>query len=344
MTSSQSLPVEKFLDHSKSSTAAASVGSSMSSNVAKRVAASKAVEVFVKGRSNLRVGLGSGSTVVHVATALKQAIAAEPSSIVSCVPTSYQSRQLILNNQLPLRTLEENENSSLHLTIDGADEVTKCPNGGFVAIKGGGGCMLQEKIIASAAQQLVLVIRSDKVASYLGQTWTKGVPIEVLPMAHSLVSRKITTTLGGECILRMASAKMGPIVTDNGNFILDWKFPLLRNSSSSNSQSESSNPISQSESSNPKNQSESSNPNSQSESNKPNSQSNSSEMNNQSKLTNGVKDEETSACNERSCSDWKDIDTFLHSIPGLIETGLFVNMADAVVSADDDGSCEVTYT
>ena len=129
---------------------------------------------------------------------------------------------------------------------------------------------------------------------FLGETWNKGVPLEVLPMAHSLVSRKITSSLGGECVLRMASAKMGPIVTDNGNFILDWKFPLLCKSKSNAS----------------------------------------------SDLTNR---NGSTACSERSCSDWKDIDTFLHSIPGLIETGLFVNMASAVVSADDDGSCEVIH-
>ena len=170
----------------------------------------------------------------------------------------------------------------------------RCSNGGFVAIKGGGGCMLQEKIIAAAADSLVLVIRSNKVASYLGETWTKGVPIEVLPMAHSLVSRKITSSLGGECVLRMASAKMGPIVTDNGNFIIDWKFPLLRNNSC-----------------------------------------------NLNGLTNGSS--YTEASKERSCKDWAEIDIFLHSIPGLIETGLFVNMASAVVSSDDDGNCEVLY-
>ena len=130
---------------------------------------------------------------------------------------------------------------------------------------------------------------------FLGETWNKGVPLEVLPMAHSLVSRKITSSLGGECVLRMASAKMGPIVTDNGNFILDWKFPLLCKSNSNAS----------------------------------------------SDLTNGRTG--STEFSERSCGDWKDIDTFLHSIPGLIETGLFVNMASAVVSADDDGSCEVIH-
>ena len=170
--------------------------------------------------------------------------------------------------------------------------IFRCSSG-FVAIKGGGGCLLQEKVIAAAAHSLVLVIRSNKMSDFLGQNWKKGVPIEVLPMAQGLVSRKIVSLFGGTCSLRMASEKMGPVVTDNGNFLLDWKFPQpmpLLDSLALN--------------------------------------------NNATICTNG---------HYVDCNMWKLIDEKLHAIPGLIETGLFVDMAKAVVLSDDEGQSQVLY-
>lgn len=94
----------------------------------------------------------------------------------------------------------------------------------LILIKGGGGCLTQEKIVASAAKTLIIVADYTKKASFLGEQWTKGIPIEVIPMSYKLVQKKIEAALGGSAELRMAKAKAGPLVTDNSNFILDWKF------------------------------------------------------------------------------------------------------------------------
>lgn len=112
------------------------------------------------------------------------------------------------------------ENPALDIAFDGADEV----DDNLTLIKGGGGCLTQEKIVASAAKTLIIVADYTKKAVSLGDQWKKGVPIEVIPMSYKLVQKTIESRLGGSAELRMAKAKAGPLVTDNSNFILDWKF------------------------------------------------------------------------------------------------------------------------
>nr|CAD7408487.1 unnamed protein product [Timema poppensis] len=136
-----------------------------------------------------------------------------------CVPTSFQAKQLILQHSLTLGELESFP--QLDCVIDGADEVD--PN--MTLIKGGGGCLTQEKIVASCSERLVIIVDYTKESLHLGQRYTKGVPVEVLPLAYVPVQRKIEDMFGGRAELRMAKMKAGPLVTDNGNFILDWKFP-----------------------------------------------------------------------------------------------------------------------
>nr|CAD7405147.1 unnamed protein product [Timema cristinae] len=136
-----------------------------------------------------------------------------------CVPTSFQAKQLILQHSLTLGELESFP--QLDCVIDGADEVD--PN--MTLIKGGGGCLTQEKIVASCSERLVIIVDYTKESPHLGQRYTKGVPVEVLPLAYVPVQRKIEDMFGGRAELRMAKMKAGPLVTDNGNFILDWKFP-----------------------------------------------------------------------------------------------------------------------
>ncbi|XP_031847494.1 ribose-5-phosphate isomerase isoform X2 [Nomia melanderi] len=138
---------------------------------------------------------------------------------VICVPTSFQARQLILNNCLTLGDLETY--TKLDCAIDGADEVDCDMN----LIKGGGGCLLQEKIVASCTDQLVIVADYTKNSQKLGEQYKKGIPIEVVPMAYTAIQRRIEDNYGGHAQMRMALAKAGPVVTDNGNFILDWHFP-----------------------------------------------------------------------------------------------------------------------
>jgi ribose 5-phosphate isomerase A len=104
----------------------------------------------------------------------------------------------------------------IDVTIDGADEVDLQLN----CIKGGGACQLQEKIVAFAAKKFVIIADYRKESSKLGEQWVQGVPIEVVPMAYVPLMNKLKE-FGGAPVLRMAKNKAGPVVTDNGNFVLD---------------------------------------------------------------------------------------------------------------------------
>jgi ribose 5-phosphate isomerase A len=95
-------------------------------------------------------------------------------------------------------------------------------------VEGGGGCQLQEKIVASCAKKFVIIADYTKDSDRLGQKWLKGVPIEVSPMAYVPVAVKLKN-MGGEPVLRMAISKAGPCVTDNGNLILDTHFGIIEN-------------------------------------------------------------------------------------------------------------------
>ncbi|TMW68265.1 hypothetical protein Poli38472_005733 [Pythium oligandrum] len=184
---------------------------------AKRTAARQAVDEFV--RDGHIVGVGSGSTVVYAAERLGELVR-EKQLNIKCIPTSFQSKQLIAQHKLTLTSLDENP--VIDVTIDGADEVDLALN----CIKGGGGCQLQEKIVAYAAKTFVVIADYRKESTKLGEQWTKGVPIEVVPMAYVLISEKMKQ-MGGTPVLRMAQQKAGPVVTDNGNFVLDVNFGLI---------------------------------------------------------------------------------------------------------------------
>ncbi|XP_022086578.1 ribose-5-phosphate isomerase-like [Acanthaster planci] len=185
---------------------------------AKKAAAYAAVNDHVM--DNYRLGIGSGSTIVYAVERLAQRVREEQLS-VQCVPTSFQARQLIINNGLVLSDLEKTP--QLDVAIDGADEV----DSGLNLIKGGGGCLTQEKIVAANAKCFVVIADYRKKSSHLGEHWDRGVPIEVIPLAYRPIMITLATQLGGEAVLRMAKSKAGPVVTDNGNFILDWKFKVV---------------------------------------------------------------------------------------------------------------------
>ncbi|CAO1438333.1 unnamed protein product [Diamesa serratosioi] len=184
----------------------------MSLESAKKSAAEKAVNEHVK--NNTVIGIGSGSTIVYAVNRLAERVKAENLTI-TCIPTSFQAKQLILENNLKLGDLDSFP--VLDLAIDGADECDKRLN----CIKGGGGCLLQEKIVASCAKYLVIIADHTKNSEYLTQSYKK-IPIEVSPMAYVPIKMRVEGIFGGELKLRMAIAKAGPCVTDNGNFILDW--------------------------------------------------------------------------------------------------------------------------
>lgn len=112
----------------------------------------------------------------------------------------------------------------IDLTIDGADEVDQ----NLTCIKGGGGCHLQEKLLAFYAEKFIVIADFRKKSIQLGQNWSQGIPIEVLPSAYVLVQNRIQKLYGGKVVLREFSGsgrgKAGPVITDNGNFIIDWIF------------------------------------------------------------------------------------------------------------------------
>lgn len=192
--------------------------------IGKKNAAIKAVEENVK--KNMIIGIGSGSTIVYAVQIIAEMNRKEDLN-VKCIPSSYQSYQLIINNGLELVSLDQYP--EIDLVIDGADEIDKNLN----LIKGGGGCLVQEKILASNSKNLVIIADFRKNSEKLGMNWKKGVPIEVIPMAYVPLMKKLKK-MGGKPILRMAQSKSGPLITDNSNFIIDVDFGTISNPSELN--------------------------------------------------------------------------------------------------------------
>jgi ribose 5-phosphate isomerase A len=157
------------------------------------------------------VGLGSGSTATiairllaeHVRDGLK----------IRGIPTSVQSRDLALQLGIPLTTFDEYQ--QIDVTIDGADEFDPALN----LIKGGGGAMLREKVVASASKQLIIVTDSSKQVPVLGRF---PLPVEVIGFAEPLVAKKISDM--GATATRRCDSSGTPYITDEGNHILDCRF------------------------------------------------------------------------------------------------------------------------
>jgi len=173
------------------------------------VAASRIVE------SRMVVGLGTGSTVAYTIKELGRRIREEGLEILGVV-TSYQSEMLAIEAGIPLTTLAQHP--ELDIAIDGVDKI----DSRLYAIKGGGAAHTREKIVSSSSKRFVVVADESKTSKQLDKT----VPIEVLPFAKTLVVKKIKE-LGGKPELRSALRKDGPVITDNGNFILDVDFGLI---------------------------------------------------------------------------------------------------------------------
>ncbi len=210
---------------------------------AKKKASLEAVKHIKDG---FTIGLGSGSTAAYAIQEIGKRIQQRKLRILG-VPTSHQTMMLAVHCGIPITTL--NEHPQLDLTIDGADQIDRKLN----LIKGMGGALTKEKIVASATKQFVIVADETKLTEKLGANC--AVPVEVLPFALPTVMLKMQEK-GGKPVLREAKGKVGPVVTDNGNFIVDVAFGPI---------------------------------------NTP-----------------------------------KELDSKLKSIPGIIETGLFVQMADIV--------------
>ena len=157
------------------------------------------------------VGLGTGSTAYFAVVALGERVKAGL-KIVG-IPTSVKTGDLARQLGIPLTTLDENP--QIDITLDGADEVDPKLN----LIKGGGGALLREKVIATATKNMVVVVDSSKVVPVLGKF---PLPIEVISFARTVVENKIVS-LGASPKLR-TKTDGSPYLTDNGNQILDCSF------------------------------------------------------------------------------------------------------------------------
>ena len=166
------------------------------------------------------LGLGSGSTISYVIREIG-ALVKKGEIRVLAVPTSYQTFQLAIQHGIPITTLAEHP--TLNIAIDGADQIDQKLN----LIKGMGGALTQEKIVAEASKKFIVVADERKKVKFLGEN-NHPVPIEAMSFALSLVMKKLEK-LGGRPVLRMSKGKVGPVVTDNGNFILDVDFGIIQN-------------------------------------------------------------------------------------------------------------------
>lgn len=178
----------------------------------KQAVAKAAVDKIQNG---MILGLGSGSTAALMIEALALKIKSGEIKDIVGVTTSFQGEVLATELGIPLKSLSSV--SEIDLAIDGADEVD--PK--FQLIKGGGACHVQEKLVASLAKKFIVVVDSTKLVEKLNLDFK--LPVEVLPTAWKQV-QKTLVDFGGEGNLRMAQKKAGPVVTDQGNLILDLTF------------------------------------------------------------------------------------------------------------------------
>lgn len=178
-----------------------------------------ALEAVKHVKDGFIVGLGSGSTAAYAIEEIGNRIKHEALRVLG-VPTSYQALLLAVKHRIQITTLEEHP--TLDLTIDGADQIDEELN----LIKGMGGALAREKIVAFASKELVIVADESKKVKVLGES-NHPVPVEVLPFAASIVMRKMRE-IGGKPVLREGTGKVGPVITDNGNVIIDVEFGLIR--------------------------------------------------------------------------------------------------------------------
>jgi len=187
-----------------------------SPDAAKRNAGYAATEHVKDG---MIVGLGSGTTAAYAIIALGERIKHQNLRILG-IPSSYQAFQLAVQSGITITTLEEHP--IIDVNIDGADQIDPQLN----LIKGMGAALAREKIVASASKQNVIIADENKYVQTLGEN-NHPIPIEVLPFAISLVQRRIQA-LNGSPLLRETKGKLGPVISDNGNAIMDATFGIIK--------------------------------------------------------------------------------------------------------------------
>ena len=223
----------------------------LSSDEIKRKAALKAADLVKDG---MTIGLGTGSTVFCLIQELAERIAS--GFRVTAVPTSTQTAGLATAAGIRLTDLDNVD--QLVLTIDGADEID--PNG--ILIKGGGGALLQEKIVASASKELVIIADSSKLSPKLGSF---PLPVEVIPFGYKQVIKRILEHTNCEKISLRKKGEQ-PFMSDHQHFILDCHFNTIQDPTALNN--------------------------------------------------------------------------FLHQLPGVVETGLFIGMANRSIIAFENGDVQ----
>ena len=225
----------------------------------KQLVADAAIQEIEDG---MIVGLGSGSTAALMIKSLAEEIRSGKLKNIRGVPTSFQSEVLALELNIPL--IDLTSAPKIDIAIDGADEVD--PN--FQLIKGGGACHVREKLVASKANKLLIVVDETKLVKNLNNVFP--LPVEVIPSAWKQVKDEIEE-MNGVSTLRMALKKAGPVVTDQGNLILDVLF------------------------------------------------------------TDGIKNP-------------KDLEIQINNIPGVLENGLFVDLADKVLVGKMNNNIPILFT
>src|SRR3989442_6392121 len=180
---------------------------------------SAAAQAVRELRDRTTVGLGSGTTVLKALDLAAERIRKEHLNI-HWVPTSYQTE--IAAKRLGLKTTTLGDDTELDLAIDGADQLQWRS---LDMVKGGGAALLREKIIDSTTKKLVIIIDERKLAKTLGGE--QPIPVEIVPFGYHATLAKVKR-ISEKAILREGTGKVGPVVTDNGNMIVDAYFRNLR--------------------------------------------------------------------------------------------------------------------
>ncbi len=181
---------------------------------AKRAAGYHAADMIEDG---MVVGLGTGSTVYFMMERLSERL--RGGLTIAGIPTSFQTALWARAAKIPLTTLDDNP--IIDIAVDGADEVD--PR--LRLIKGRGAAHLREKCVAAAAKNFVVIVDEQKMVKELGAA---AVPVEVLPFTIMPVLNELSR-LGAVPVIREAVKKDGPVITDNGNFVVDCRFPSITN-------------------------------------------------------------------------------------------------------------------
>ncbi len=182
----------------------------------KKQAAEKAVEEIESG---MIVGLGTGSTTYYAIHKLAEEVRTRRLENVFAIASSLQTEKLA--NKLGIPIISFHEKQEIDVTIDGADEVDKYLN----LIKGGGAAHLREKILVQVSKKFICVVDESKLSGKLGESW--AVPIEVVKFAYPVIEKYISE-INGEPDLRTYENGL-PVITDEGNYIIDGNFGVIQN-------------------------------------------------------------------------------------------------------------------